>query len=79
MEYNDKNLITHPKLLWITLTVVGLMLLAFIFQKPLHLENATIAMAAGLILVFIGSLKKWKQLFSMILIGLPSFSSLGFL
>ena len=58
MEYNDKNLITHPKLLWITLTVVGLMLLAFIFQKPLHLENATIAMAAGLILVFIGSRKK---------------------
>jgi len=58
MEYNDKNLITKPKLLWITLGVVGLMLLAFIFQKPLHLENATIAMAAGLILVFIGSRKK---------------------
>lgn len=58
MEYNDKNLITNPKLLWITLGVVGLMLLAFIFQKPLHLENATIAMAAGLILVFIGSRKK---------------------
>ena len=58
MEYNDKNLITNPKLLWITLGVVVLMLLAFIFQKPLHLENATIAMAAGLILVFIGSRKK---------------------
>jgi Na+/H+ antiporter NhaD/arsenite permease-like protein len=62
MEYNDKNLITHPKLLWITLTVVGLMLLAFIFQKPLHLENATIAMAAGLILVFIGSRKKVEEI-----------------
>ncbi|MDD3869833.1 MAG: sodium:proton antiporter, partial [Candidatus Cloacimonetes bacterium] len=58
MEYNDKNLITNYKLLWITLSVVGLMLLAFIFQKPLHLENATIAMAAGLILVFVGSRKK---------------------
>jgi len=58
MEYNDKNLITNHKLLWITLGVVGLMLLAFIFQKPLHLENATIAMAAGLILVFVGSRKK---------------------
>ena len=58
MEYNDKNLITNHKLLWITLSVVGLMLLAFIFQKPLHLENATIAMAAGLILVFVGSRKK---------------------
>ncbi len=30
---------------------------AFIFQKPLHLENATIAMAVCLILVFIGSQK----------------------
>ncbi len=62
MEYNDKNLITNPKLLWITLGVVGLMLLAFIFQKPLHLENATIAMAAGLILVFIGSRKKVEEI-----------------
>ena len=62
MEYNDKNLITKPKLLWITLGVVGLMLLAFIFQKPLHLENATIAMAAGLILVFIGSRKKVEEI-----------------
>jgi Na+/H+ antiporter NhaD/arsenite permease-like protein len=66
MEYNDKNLITNHKLLWITLSVVGLMLLAFIFQKPLHLENATIAMAAGLILVFVGSRKRWKQLSLMI-------------
>ena len=62
MEYNDKNLITNPKLLWITLGVVVLMLLAFIFQKPLHLENATIAMAAGLILVFIGSRKKVEEI-----------------
>jgi Na+/H+ antiporter NhaD/arsenite permease-like protein len=33
MEYNDKNLITNHKLLWITLSVVGLML------RPLFSKN----------------------------------------
>jgi Na+/H+ antiporter NhaD/arsenite permease-like protein len=62
MEYNEKNLITSKKLLIISLGVLLLMLAAFTLQEPLHLETATIAMAAGLALVAIGSRRKVEKI-----------------
>lgn len=62
LEYNDKNLIKSYKLLIVALVVMVLMLAAFTLQEPLHLETATIAMAAGLTLVAIGSRKKVEKI-----------------
>ena len=62
MEYNEKNLIQNRKLLIISIFVLVLMLTAFTLQEQLHLETATIAMAAGLCLVAIGSRKKVEKI-----------------
>jgi len=62
MEYNEKNLIQNRKLLIISIFVLVLMLTAFTLQEQLHLETATIAMAAGLSLVAIGSRKKVEKI-----------------
>jgi Na+/H+ antiporter NhaD/arsenite permease-like protein len=62
MEYGETNLIRSKKLLYASLIVLFLMLIAFSLQVPLQLETATIAMAAGLTLVVIGSRKKVEKI-----------------
>ncbi len=61
MEYNEKNLIQSKRMLYFSLFVLVLMLLAFSVQQVLGLETATIAMAAGLALVAVGSRKKVEK------------------
>lgn len=65
MEYSEKNLITNRKLLYVSLVVLFLMLIAFSLQEVLGLETATIAMAAGLSLVAIGSRKKVEKILTL--------------
>ena len=62
MEYSENNLITKRKLLYVSLVVLLLMLVAFSLQEVLGLETATIAMSAGLSLVAIGSRKKVEKI-----------------
>jgi Na+/H+ antiporter NhaD/arsenite permease-like protein len=61
MEYSDHNLITSKRLLYFSLFVLVLMLIAFSLQTVLELETATIAMAAGLTLVAVGSRKRVEK------------------
>lgn len=61
MEYSENNLIKNKRLLYFSLFVLVLMLLAFSMQTVLGLETATIAMAAGLTLVAVGSRKKVEK------------------
>ncbi len=61
MEYNDKNLIKNKKLLYFSLFILLAMLTAFSLQSILNLETATIAMAAGLTLLAVGSRKKVEK------------------
>ncbi|MDD2229580.1 MAG: ArsB/NhaD family transporter [Candidatus Cloacimonetes bacterium] len=61
MEYNDKHLIKSKRLLYFSLFVLALMIIAFSLQKVLALETATIAMAAGLLLVAVNSRKKVEK------------------
>lgn len=61
MEYNEANLITNKRLLAFALFILFLMLAAFSLQEVLGLETATIAMAAGLTLLAVGSRKKVEK------------------
>jgi Na+/H+ antiporter NhaD/arsenite permease-like protein len=61
MDYNDKNLIKNKKLLYFALFILVAMLTAFSLQTILGLETATISMAAGLILLAVGSRKKVEK------------------
>lgn len=58
MEYKEDNLIANKKLLHRALIVVGLMLAAFVLQDKIHLEAASIAMVAGLVLLVFNNRKK---------------------
>ncbi|MBN2829952.1 MAG: ArsB/NhaD family transporter [Candidatus Cloacimonetes bacterium] len=58
MDYKEANLIKNKKLLILSLTVVGIMLITFMLQEVLHLEVASIAMVAGLILMIINNRKR---------------------
>lgn len=51
MRLETKGLITEPELLWQSLTVLGLVLLGFLFHGMLHLEPATIALAGATLLL----------------------------
>jgi Na+/H+ antiporter NhaD/arsenite permease-like protein len=62
MEYSEKNLISNKKLLYFSLFVLTVMIIAFSLQEPLDLETATIAMAAGLTLVAVGGRKKVEKI-----------------
>ncbi len=61
MDYNDRNLIKNKKLLYFALFILVAMLTAFSLQTILGLETATISMAAGLILLAVGSRKKVEK------------------
>jgi Na+/H+ antiporter NhaD/arsenite permease-like protein len=53
MSFDERQAISDPRLLKQSLTVLGLVLAAFVFAHPMHLEPATIAMfgAATLLLL----------------------------
>jgi Na+/H+ antiporter NhaD/arsenite permease-like protein len=61
MDYKEANLIKDKKLLTLSLIVVGLMLTTFMLQEALHLEVASIAMVAGLILMVINNRRKVEK------------------
>lgn len=58
MAYKEDKLLSNKKLLHRSLVVVALMLIAFTMQGVLHLDSATIAMTAGLILLIMHNRKK---------------------
>ncbi len=58
MEFNEKNLITNPKMMVWSLIVLALMLGALSLQSVLKVETATIAMSAGLLLLLMNNRKK---------------------
>lgn len=58
MEFREDNLIQNRKLMHRSLLVVGLMLLAFIFQDKIGLDIAAIAMIAGLTLLILSNRKR---------------------
>lgn len=62
MSYNEKNLMKNKFLLRTSLIVLALMLTAFSLQGVLHIETATIAMAAGLFLLVISDRKKVEHI-----------------
>ena len=58
MSYREDNLIANRKLLYRSLVVVFLMLVAFMLQDRLHLKIATIAMLTAVILLIFSNRKK---------------------
>ncbi len=62
LGYDESNLIKNKFLLKSSLIALGLMLLAFTLQGVLHLQTATIAMTAGLILLTLSDRKKVEQI-----------------
>ncbi len=58
MSFNEEKLIKNKSLLKRSLIIVALMLMAFTLQGELHLESATIAMTAGLIMMIMHNRKK---------------------
>ncbi len=49
----EEGLIKNKKLLWRSLVILGLMLVGFLLQAPLHLESATVALAGAAALLVI--------------------------
>jgi Na+/H+ antiporter NhaD/arsenite permease-like protein len=58
MGMNAPGMITDPVLLRQSVCVLGFVLLAFIFSRPLHLEAATIALAGAAVLLL---LDNWRH------------------
>ena len=58
MGMNAAETITEPTLLKQSLVVLAVVIVAFVFARPLHLEPATIAMAGAAILMF---LDNWQH------------------
>ena len=58
MEFREDNLIANKKLLHRSLIVVLLMLTGFVLQDKLHLEVASIAMVAGLVMLIFNNRKR---------------------
>ena len=53
MRFDEREAITDPRLLKQSLSVLGLVLTAFVLAHPLHLEPATIAMFGGALLLLL--------------------------
>jgi Na+/H+ antiporter NhaD/arsenite permease-like protein len=51
LELNERDMITHPGLLRISLSVLGLTLAGFLLHGALHLEPATVALAGAILLI----------------------------
>ena len=51
LELNERDMITHPGLLRMSLAVLGLTLIGFLLHGPLHLEPATIALSGAILLM----------------------------
>ncbi|MDD3535045.1 MAG: ArsB/NhaD family transporter [Candidatus Cloacimonetes bacterium] len=62
MSYSEKNLIKSKFLLVASLIVLGLMIIALSLQAIIHIETATVAMTAGLFLLFISDRKKVEHI-----------------
>ncbi|MCB5284581.1 MAG: ArsB/NhaD family transporter [Candidatus Cloacimonetes bacterium] len=60
MSYKEEKLITDKRMLTISLTVLGLMLLALALDGYLHIGTASISMTAGLILMIVSNRKKME-------------------
>ena len=55
MRFDEREAITDPRLLKQSLSVLGLVLTAFVLAHPLHLEPATIAMFGGALLLLLAN------------------------
>ncbi len=53
LNLDEREMITHPKLLRTSLIVLGLTLLGFLFHGLLHLEPATIALTGAVVLMLV--------------------------
>jgi Na+/H+ antiporter NhaD/arsenite permease-like protein len=53
LELNERDMITNPRLLRLSLAVLGLTLIGFLLHGPLHLEPATIALAGAVLLMLV--------------------------
>ncbi|PKN78555.1 MAG: hypothetical protein CVU48_08010 [Candidatus Cloacimonetes bacterium HGW-Cloacimonetes-1] len=61
MEYDVSKLIKNRTLLIRSLIVLTLMMVAFLLQDTLHIESASIAMTAGLVLLIMSNRRKVDQ------------------
>ena len=55
MRFDEREAITDPRLLKQSLSVLGLVLTAFVLAHPLHLDPATIAMFGGALLLLLAN------------------------
>lgn len=62
MSYDESMLIKNPFLLKSSIIILAAMLLAFTLQGVLHIETATIAMSAGLLLLVLSDKNKVEQI-----------------
>ncbi|UVI31910.1 ArsB/NhaD family transporter [Paenibacillus spongiae] len=53
MDINEKELISDPKLLRKSLSVLGLTIIGFFLHQTLHLESATVALAGAFLLLLL--------------------------
>lgn len=66
MDFDEKKSITDKSLLWKSLLVLGLVVLAFLLHGALGLEPATIALAGAALLLVISGYKEVETLFAEI-------------
>lgn len=57
MAFNEREAITDVRLLRYCLTVIGLVALAFVLARPLHLEPATIALFGAAVLLLLHNVR----------------------
>lgn len=62
MEYSHKNLITNKVLLLKSVIVITLLMVGFVIQEFLHLNSATIAMTAALVLLIMSNRKEVEHI-----------------
>jgi Na+/H+ antiporter NhaD/arsenite permease-like protein len=53
LELNEREMITQPRLLRLSLAVLGLTLVGFLLHGALHLEPATVALAGAIVLMVV--------------------------
>jgi len=71
MEMDERQLIKNRRLMIESIAILGVVIAGFLLHSVLHMESATIALAGGIILLFISGIKvekilhevEWKTLF----------------
>ena len=71
MEMDERQLIKNRRLMIESIAILGIVITGFLLHSVLHMESATIALAGGIILLFISGIKvekilhevEWKTLF----------------